>query len=141
MAEQTDAHDFVQSRNKAMRFDREKRQKKIKDNLELHKDTQNTIKSMADKLTSLNKSADEVEENLKKTIKDFFSQPDVYFVVMSAVNKIMINKRLALKSRHLRLSKLLHSLLIKYLEDKKVYSDLSKIRQLTDELDKLLDIE
>ena len=60
---------------------------------------------------------------------------------MSAVNKIMINKTLALKSRHLRLSKLLHSLLIKYLEDKKVYSDLSKIRQLTDELDKLLDIE
>ena len=60
---------------------------------------------------------------------------------MSAVNKIMINKKLALKSRHLRLSKLLHSLLIKYLEDKKVYSDLSKIRQLTDELDKLLDIE
>jgi hypothetical protein len=60
---------------------------------------------------------------------------------MSAVNKIMIDKTLALKSRHLRLSKLLHSLLIKYLEDKKVYSDLSKIRQLTDELDKLLDIE
>jgi|TARA_B110000881_G_C18406024_1_gene428438 hypothetical protein len=60
---------------------------------------------------------------------------------MSAVNKIMIDKRLALKSRHLRLSKLLHSLLIKYLEDKKVYSDLTKIRQLTDELDKLLDIE
>ena len=53
----------------------------------------------------------------------------------------MIDKRLALKSRHLRLSNLLHSLLIKYLEDKKVYSDLSKIRQLTDELDKLLDIE
>jgi hypothetical protein len=61
----------------------------------------------------------------------------------------MIDKKLALKSRHLRhthsrhlrLSKLLHSLLIKYLEDKKVYSDLSKIRQLTDELDKLLDIE
>ena len=67
MAEQTDAHDFVQSRNKAMRFDREKRQKKIKDNLELHQDTRNTIKGMADKLTSLNKSADEVEENLKKT--------------------------------------------------------------------------
>ena len=65
----------VQSRNKAIRFDREKRQKKIKDNLELHQDTQNTIKSMADKLTSLNKSADEVEENLKKTIQDFFSQP------------------------------------------------------------------
>ena len=30
---------------------------------------------MADKLTSLNKSADEVEANLKKTIQDFFSQP------------------------------------------------------------------
>ena len=60
---------------------------------------------------------------------------------MSAVNKIMIDKRLALKSRHLRLSKLLHSLLIKYLEDKKVYSDLTKIRELTDELDKLLDIQ
>jgi hypothetical protein len=44
MAEQTDAHDFVQSRNKAMQFDREKRQKKIKDSLELHQDTQNTIR-------------------------------------------------------------------------------------------------
>ena len=77
MAEQTDAHDFVQSRNKAMNFDRVQRQKKIKDNLELHQNTQNTIKGMVDKLTSLNKSADEVEENLKKTIKDFFSQPTV----------------------------------------------------------------
>ena len=65
----------VQSKNKAMNFDRVQRQKKIKDNLELHQDTQNTINSMVDKLTSLNKSADEVEENLKKTIQDFFSQP------------------------------------------------------------------
>ena len=32
---------------------------------------------MVDKLTSLNKSADEIEVNLKKTIKDFFSQPTV----------------------------------------------------------------
>ena len=77
MAEQTDAHDFVQSRNKAMNFDRVQRQKKIKDNLELHQNTQNTIKGMVDKLTSLNKSADEVEANLKKTIQDFFSQPTV----------------------------------------------------------------
>jgi hypothetical protein len=77
MAEQTDAHDFVQSRNKAMNFDRVQRQKKIKDNLELHQNTQNTIKGMVDKLTSLNKSADEIEVNLKKTIKDFFSQPTV----------------------------------------------------------------
>ena len=77
MAEQTDAHDYVQSRNKAINFDRVQRQKKIKDNLELHQDTQNTIKGMVDKLTSLNKSADEIEVNLKKTIKDFFSQPTV----------------------------------------------------------------
>ena len=77
MAEQTDAHDFVQSRNKAMRFDREKRQKKIKDNLELHQDTQNTIKSMVDKLTSLDKSKHEVESEIKKVIGNFFSQPTV----------------------------------------------------------------
>ena len=75
MAEQTDAHDFVQSRNKAMRFDREKRQKKIKDNLELHQDTQNTIKSMVDKLTSIDKSKHEVESEIKKVIGNFFSQP------------------------------------------------------------------
>ena len=75
MAEQTDAHDFVQSRNKAMRFDREKRQKKIKDNLELHQDTQNTIKGMVDKLTSLDKSKHEVESEIKKVIGNFFSQP------------------------------------------------------------------
>ena len=75
MAEQTDAHDYVQSRNKAMKFDREKRQKKIKDNLELHQDTQNTIKSMVDKLTSLDKSKHEVESEIKKVIGNFFSQP------------------------------------------------------------------
>ena len=57
-----------------MQFDREKRQKKIKDNLELHQDTRNTIKGMADKLTSLNKSADEVEENLKE--KFLYYYPD-----------------------------------------------------------------
>ena len=75
MAEQTDAHNFVQSRNKAMQFYREKRQKKIKDNLELHQDTQNTIKSMVDKLTSLDKSKHEVESEIKKVIGNFFSQP------------------------------------------------------------------
>ena len=75
MAEQTDAHDYVQSRNKAMQFDREKKQKKIKDNLELHQDTQNTIKSMVDKLTSLDKSKHEVESEIKKIIGNFFSQP------------------------------------------------------------------
>ena len=77
MAEQTDAHDFVQSRNKAMNFDRVQRQKKIKDNLELHQNTQNTIKSMVDKLTSLDKSKHEVELEIKKVIGNFFSQPTV----------------------------------------------------------------
>jgi hypothetical protein len=62
MAEQTDAHDFVQSRNKAMQFDREKRQKKIKDSLELHARYSEYYQGYAvDKLTSLiQRSADEV---------------------------------------------------------------------------------
>ena len=77
MAEQTDAHDYVQSRNKAMNFDRVQRQKKIKDNLELHQNTQNTIKGMVDKLTSLDKSKHEVESEIKKIIGNFFSQPTV----------------------------------------------------------------
>jgi len=64
----------VQSRNKAKNFDREKRHKIIKDTLELHQDTQNTIKNMADKLTSLNKSAHEVKLEIKKVIGNFFSQ-------------------------------------------------------------------
>ena len=77
MAEQTDAHDYVQSRNKAMNFDREKKHKIIKNNLKLHQDTQNTIKSMVDKLTSLDKSKHEVESEIKKVIGNFFSQPTV----------------------------------------------------------------
>ena len=67
----------VQSKNKAMDFDRERRQKKIKNNLELHQDTQNTIKSMVDKLTSLDKSKHEVELEIKKVIGNFFSQTTV----------------------------------------------------------------
>ena len=67
----------VQSKNKAMNFDREKKHKIIKDNLKLHQDTQNTIKSMVDKLTSLNKSKHEVESEIKKVIGNFFSQPTV----------------------------------------------------------------
>jgi len=65
----------VQSKNKAMNFDREKKHKIIKDNLKLHQDTQNTIKSMVDKLTSLDKSKHEVESEIKKVIGNFFSQP------------------------------------------------------------------
>ena len=73
MAEQTDAHDFVQSRNKAMRFDREKRQKKIKDNLELHQDTQKKITDMSQKLIASHKTTEEIDKELKKVINDFFS--------------------------------------------------------------------
>ena len=53
----------------------------------------------------------------------------------------MIDKTRALKLKQLRISKLLHDLLVKYVEDNKVYSDLIKIRLLTDEQDKLLDIK
>ena len=77
MTQLTDEHFELHDQNKAMRFDREKRQKKIKDNLELHQDTQNTIKSMVDKLTSLDKSKHEVESEIKKVIGNFFSQPTV----------------------------------------------------------------
>ena len=75
MAEQTDAHDFVQSRNKAMRFDREKKQKQkqIKSSFELHKDTQKKITDMSNKLIASHKTTEEIDKELKKVINDFFS--------------------------------------------------------------------
>ena len=75
MAEQTDAHDFVQSRNKAMRFDREKKQKQkqIKSSFELHKDTQEKITDMSNKLIASHKTSEEIDKELKKVINDFFS--------------------------------------------------------------------
>ena len=75
MAEQTDAHDFVQSRNKAMRFDREKKQKQkqIKSSFELHKDTQKKITDMSQKLIASHKTTEEIDKELKKVINDFFS--------------------------------------------------------------------
>ena len=75
MAEQTDAHDFVQSRNKAMRFDREKKQKQkqIKSSFELHKDTQKKITDMSQKLIASHKTTEEIDKELKKVINVFFS--------------------------------------------------------------------
>ena len=75
MAEQTDAHDFVQSRNKAMQFDREKKQKQkqIKSSFELHKDTQKKITDMSKKLIASHKTSEEIDKELKKVINNFFS--------------------------------------------------------------------
>jgi ABC-type dipeptide/oligopeptide/nickel transport system ATPase subunit len=64
MAEQTDAHDFVQSRNKAMQFDREKKQKQIKSSFELHKDTQEKITDMSKKLIASHKTTEEIDKEL-----------------------------------------------------------------------------
>ena len=75
MAEQTDAHDYVQSRNKAVKFDREQRQGKIKSSLELNKETQSTILSMNNAISNDYKSIAEKKEKIKQTIHQFFSQP------------------------------------------------------------------
>ena len=75
MAEQTDAHDYVQSRNKAVKFDREQRQGKIKSSLELSKETKSTILSMNNAISNDYKSIAEKKEKIKQTIHQFFSQP------------------------------------------------------------------
>jgi len=76
MAEQNEAHYHVHSQNKAIKFDREKRQERIKVNLELHKDTQNKIKSVMDKLVNANKqSEEEAKQNIKNICTSFFSEP------------------------------------------------------------------
>ena len=49
--------------------------------------------------------------------------------------------KLAFQLKQVKIHKKLNDLLKKYIEDKKVYSDLSKLRELIDEQDKLLDIE
>ena len=68
----------VQSRNKAIQFDREKRQERIKVNLELHKDTQNKIKSVMDKLVNDNKqSEEEAKQNIKNICTSFFSETKI----------------------------------------------------------------
>ena len=63
----------VQSRNKAIQFDREKKQKQIKSSFELNQSTQNKIKDMAKKLIDSHKTSEEIDKELKKVINDFFS--------------------------------------------------------------------
>ena len=47
----------------------------------------------------------------------------------------------AFQLKQLKIHKKLNDYLKKYTEDKKIYSDLVKLRELIDEQDKLLDIE
>ena len=47
----------------------------------------------------------------------------------------------AFQLKQIKIHKNLNDLLKKYINDKKVYSDLTKLRELIDEQDKLLDIE
>ena len=47
----------------------------------------------------------------------------------------------AFQLKQLKIHKKLNNYLKKYIDDKKVYSDLTKLRELIDEQDKLLDIE
>ena len=63
----------VQSQNKAIKFDREKKQKQIKSSFELNQSTQNKIKDMAKKLIDSHKTTEEIDKELKKVINDFFS--------------------------------------------------------------------
>ena len=63
----------VQSQNKAIKFDRDKKQKQIKSSFELNQSTQNKIKDMAKKLIDSHKTSEEIDKELKKVINDFFS--------------------------------------------------------------------
>ena len=47
----------------------------------------------------------------------------------------------AFKLKQVKIHKKLNDLLKKYIEDKKVYSDLVRLRELVDEQDKLLSID
>ena len=49
--------------------------------------------------------------------------------------------KLAFQLKQIKIHKNLNDLLKKYTEDKKIYSDLVKLRELVDEQDKLLDVE
>ena len=63
----------VQSQNKAIKFDKDKKQKQIKSSFELNQSTQNKIKDMAKKLIDSHKTSEEIDKELKKVINDFFS--------------------------------------------------------------------
>ena len=54
--------------------------------------------------------------------------------------KIMKLKR-AFKLKQVKIHKKINDYLKKYIDDKKVYSDLVRLRELTDEQDKLLGID
>ena len=43
--------------------------------------------------------------------------------------------------KQIKIHKNLNDLLKKYIKDKKIYNDLTKLRELVDEQDKLLDVE
>ncbi len=47
----------------------------------------------------------------------------------------------AFQLKQIKIHKNLNDLLKKYIDDKKIYSDLVKLRELIDEQDKLLDIK
>ena len=47
----------------------------------------------------------------------------------------------AFQLKQLKIHKNLNDLLKKYIKDKKIYNDLTKLRELVDEQDKLLDVE
>ena len=47
----------------------------------------------------------------------------------------------AFQLKQIKIHKNLNDLLKKYIDDKKIYNDLTKLRELIDEQDKLLDIE
>ena len=49
--------------------------------------------------------------------------------------------KLAFQLKQIKIHKNLNDLLKKYIDDKKIYSDLVKLRELIDEQDKLLDVE
>ena len=53
----------------------------------------------------------------------------------------MINRTRAFRLKQIKISKYVNDCLKKYANDKKVWNDFTKIRELTDEQDKLLDIE
>jgi len=54
---------------------------------------------------------------------------------------LKMKSKLAFKLKQVKIHKKLNDLLKKYIEDKKVYSDLSKLRELIDEQDKLIGVE
>ncbi len=53
----------------------------------------------------------------------------------------LMKLKLAFQLKQIKIHKKLNDYLKKYIDDKKIYSDLVKLRELIDEQDKLLDIE